>query len=458
MNKSRTQIILPDKVKHIITEINNAGFEAYAVGGCVRDSILGRIPQDWDITTSAKPLDIKKIFRRTIDTGIQHGTVTVMLGDEGFEVTTYRIDGAYEDSRHPQDVTFTDKLTEDLRRRDFTINAMAYSDETGIIDEFDGLECIEKKIIKAVGNPMERLTEDALRILRAIRFSAQLDYEIDEETKAAIKVLAPNLKNISAERIHTELIKLLKSDHPDKMRDLYELKVTDVILPEFNVLMTTEQKTKHHIYSVGEHTIKALVNVNEEKDSFTDRENRILKITMLFHDFGKPQCLTIDEKTGQYHFKGHPEVSEQMAVSIMKQLKLDNDTINNVAVLIRYHDFRPALTMPRVRRAIVKIGPERMKMFFAVKRADTLAQSTYMRDEKLAYISEFEEKYEKVIENGDCISLKQLAVTGKDLIDEGVKAGPKLGEILNELFEHVIDVPEHNDKEYLIEYYKKNLL
>lgn len=456
MNKSRIQIILPDKVRHIITEINNAGFEAYAVGGCVRDSILGRIPQDWDITTSAKPLDIKKIFRRTIDTGIQHGTVTVMLGNEGFEVTTYRIDGAYEDSRHPQDVTFTDKLTEDLRRRDFTINAMAYSDETGIIDEFDGLECIEKKLIKAVGDPMERLTEDALRILRAIRFSAQLDYEIDENTKDAILKLAPNLKNISAERIHTELIKLLKSDHPDRMRDLYELNVTSVILPEFDALMTTEQKTKHHMYTVGEHTIKALLNINNEKSAFSDRENRILKLSMLFHDFGKPQCLTIDEITGQYHFKGHPEVSEKMAISIMRRLKLDNDTINNAAVLIRYHDFRPSLTMQEVRRTIVNVGPERMEMLFAVKRADTLAQSMYMREEKLAYIDEFETKYREVIKNGDCISLKQLAVTGKDLINDGVKAGPELGEILNILFEHVLDVPEHNNKEYLLEYYKNH--
>ncbi|MDO4965075.1 MAG: HD domain-containing protein [Lachnospiraceae bacterium] len=449
------QITLPEKVQFIINELEKAGYEAYAVGGCVRDSVLGRIPEDWDITTSAKPLEVKSVFRRTIDTGIQHGTVTVMLGNDGFEVTTYRIDGSYEDSRHPKDVTFTDKLTEDLRRRDFTINAMAYSDSMGIIDEFNGLDCIESRTIKAVGNAKERLTEDALRILRAIRFSAQLDYNIDDETKSAIAELCPNLQNISAERICTEIVKLLKSDHPDKLRDAYSLGITRIIMPEFDVAMETGQNTVHHMYTVGEHTLHALTNINNEKNNFTDRENRILKLTMLFHDLGKPSCKTVDEVTGKDHFTGHPIVSKEMCVSIMKRLKLDNDTINNVKVLVEYHDYRPKLTMTAVRKAIVKIGPDRMKMLFAVKRTDTMAQSEYMRDDKLAYIKEFEDKYNEIIENGDCISLKQLAVSGSDLIKAGVEAGPKLGEILNSLFEHVLDVPEHNTKDYLLEYSKR---
>lgn len=458
INKSRMQIILPEKVQFIIDELVKAGYEAYAVGGCVRDSVLGRIPEDWDITTSAKPLQIKKVFRRTIDTGIQHGTVTVMLGNDGFEVTTYRIDGLYEDNRHPKDVTFTDNLAEDLKRRDFTINAMAYSERTGIIDEFGGLDCIESKTIKAVGNAKERLTEDALRILRAIRFSAQLDYDIDDETKEAIVELSPNLKNISAERICTETVKLLKSDHPDKLRDAYNLGITGVILPELDEMMVTGQNTEHHMYSVGEHTLHALINVNKEKNRFTDRENKILKLTMLFHDMGKPSCRTVDEKTGKDHFKGHAAVSVEKSVSVMKRLKLDNDTINNVKKLVEYHDYRPRLTMPNVRRAIVKIGPERMKMLFAVKRADTMAQSEYLREDKLAYIKEFEEKFNQVIEDGDCISLKQLAVGGSDLIEAGMEAGPKLGEILNVLFEHVLDVPKHNTKEFLLDYCKGIIL
>lgn len=456
-NKSRTQINLPDKVKYIISELNNAGFEAYAVGGCVRDSILGRIPEDWDITTSAKPFDIKKIFRRTIDTGIQHGTVTVMLGNDGYEVTTYRIDGAYEDSRHPREVTFTDKLTEDLRRRDFTINAMAYSDSTGIIDEFDGMACIENRTIKAVGNAKERLTEDALRILRAVRFSAQLDYKIDNETTAAIVELAPSLKNISAERICTEMIKMLKSDHPDRIRMAYELGITKVILPEFDIAMETDQNTKHHMYTVGEHTVQALININKEKDVFSDRENKILKLTMLFHDLGKPECRTVDEITGGHHFKGHCEVGEKKSISIMKRLKLDNDTINAVKILVKYHDYRPELTYPIVRRTIVDVGADKMKMLFAVKRADTMAQSNYEREEKLEYIKVFEEMYDKIIADGDCISLKQLAVTGKDLIEYGIKPGPELGEKLDYLFEHVLDEPSHNNKAFLLEYLDKRV-
>lgn len=455
IEKSRIQIELPDKVKSIISDIENAGFEAYAVGGCVRDSVLGRIPQDWDITTSAKPQDIKSIFRRTVDTGIEHGTVTVMLGNEGFEVTTYRIDGIYEDSRHPKDVTFTDRLTEDLRRRDFTINAMAYSDRTGIVDEFNGLECIESKTIKAVGNPKDRLSEDALRILRAIRFSAQLDYEIDEDTKQAIYELKESLKNISAERICTEIVKLLKSDHPDRIRDAYNLGITKVIMPEFDVAMNTEQNTIHHMYTVGEHTIQTLLNINRYKDLFSDRENRILKLTMLFHDFGKPECRVVDKVTGADHFKGHPLKSKEIANDIMHRLRLDNDTINNVKILVEYHDFRPSLTETEVRKAIVVVGPERMKMLFAVQRADTYSQSMYEREEKLQRIDTFEKLFDEIIEKNDCISLKQLAVSGSDLIKAGMKPGPELGQVLNKLFSHVLDVPEHNTKEYLLDYAKK---
>ena len=248
------QIQIPEKAKYIIETIQNAGFEAYVVGGCVRDSILGRCPEDWDITTSARPEQVKQLFRRTIDTGIQHGTVTVMLDKEGFEVTTYRVDGKYEDSRHPKEVTFTPNLEEDLKRRDFTINAMAYNETEGLIDIFGGLKDIEAKLIRCVGNPEERFGEDALRIMRAIRFSAQLGYEIHEDTEAAIRKLAPTLQKISAERIQVELTKLLVSPHPDTLREAYDMGVTKVILPEFDAMMETPQKHKHHKYNVGEHT------------------------------------------------------------------------------------------------------------------------------------------------------------------------------------------------------------
>ena len=246
------KINIPDKAKDVIGTIMAAGFEAYVVGGCVRDSVLGRTPEDWDITTSARPEQVKALFPHTVDTGLQHGTVTVMMGREGFEVTTYRIDGKYEDCRHPENVTFTPSLREDLQRRDLTINAMAYNEEQGLVDIFGGMEDISEGIVRCVGDPRERFREDALRILRAIRFSAQLGYVIEEGTRKAAAELAPLLSKISAERIQTELVKLLVSPHPEYLRLAYECKVTAVFLPEFDKAMETPQRHPHHCYSVGE--------------------------------------------------------------------------------------------------------------------------------------------------------------------------------------------------------------
>lgn len=450
-NRSRIQITLPSDVTCIINKLQEAGYEAYAVGGCVRDSVLGRIPKDWDITTSAKPEEVKKLFRRTIDTGIQHGTVTVMFGKEGYEVTTYRIDGSYEDSRHPKEVSFTNDLREDLRRRDFTINAMAYNDEAGIIDVFDGISCIDEKLIKAVGNAKERLTEDALRIMRAIRFSAELDYEIDEETKSAIEELSCNLVNISAERIYTELNKLFISDHPEKIRDAYKLGVTKVIMPEFDKMINTEQNTKHHCYNVGEHTIHALMYSVENYKELSMEDLRVLRWALFLHDVGKPDSKIIDAETGGDHFYGHPEKGEIIAKNIMRRLKFDNDTISKVCNLVKYHDYRPNLTISSVRKAIVKIGIENMPLLFLVKRADLYAQSTYNREEKLKEAADFEALYKEILANKDCLSIKDLEINGSDLMNLGIEKGPHIGEILKALFEHVLDYPEDNKKEILLE-------
>lgn len=278
-------INIPQKAAQILKTLNAAGYEAYVVGGCVRDSILDRVPGDWDITTSALPEQVKELFHRTVDTGIQHGTVTVMMGKEGFEVTTYRVDGEYHDGRHPDAVTFTRSLEEDLKRRDFTINAMAYHPEHGLVDLFGGMEDINGKIIRCVGDPVERFTEDALRMLRAVRFSAQLGFTVEENTKAALARMSGNLEHVSAERIQTELVKLLVSDHPEKIQDAYELGITKVILPEFDAMMETTQETLHHCYNVGEHTIHALMNIPADK---------VLRLTMLFHDTGKPARKTVD--------------------------------------------------------------------------------------------------------------------------------------------------------------------
>ena len=436
------KIILPEKVKFIIDTIMEAGYEAYAVGGCIRDSILGRVPDDWDITTSAKPEQVKELFRRTIDTGIEHGTVTVMLEKEGFEVTTYRIDGEYEDSRHPKEVVFTANLVEDLKRRDFTINAMAYNEQTGLVDIFGGMQDIERKMIRCVGNAEERFTEDALRMMRAIRFSAQLGYEIEEGTKAAITKLAGNLRNISAERIQVELVKLLVSPNPDYLRTAYETGVTKVILPEFDACMETPQVHPHHCYNVGEHTLCAIKTVAPLKE---------LRLTMLFHDFGKPAALTIDED-GITHFYGHEKISADLAGKVLKRLRFDNDTLRKVVRLVEYHDYGNNVFPDKrfIRRTINKIGEEIFPYTYEVKRADILSQSNYHREDKLKALDVSKVLYQEILEEAQCVSLKTLAVTGSDLIAHGMKPGKELGETLQTLLDHVLDHPQDNQKEILL--------
>lgn len=434
------KIELPKKVLFIINNLQLAGYDAFAVGGCVRDSILARKPQDWDITTSAKPEAIKEIFRRTVDTGIEHGTVTVMIGKDSYEVTTYRIDGAYEDSRHPKEVRFTNCLEEDLRRRDFTINAMAYNDADGLVDIFGGMEDLKKGVIRCVGDATARFSEDALRILRGIRFAAQLGFEIDDEARMAMKELAPTLRKISAERIQVELVKTLVSDRPDMLRTAYELGITKQFLPEFDLLMKTEQETPHHMYNVGEHTLHALMRV---------RPDRILRITMLLHDMGKPEYKTMDE-TGQAHFKKHAIGSEHIAKEILKRLKFDNETIRTVARLVLYHDYRMPAEAKNVRRAMNKIGEDIFEYYMEVRRADVLAQSTYLRERKLKNLDDIEILYAKIKEAKQCVSLKELAVSGSDLIAIGIKPGKEIGEILNRLLEMVIEDPELNQKEILL--------
>ena len=435
-----TQIQLPEKVKYIISQLEQAGFEAYAVGGCVRDCLLGRNPNDWDVTTSAKPLEVKAVFGHTIDTGIQHGTVTVMLEREGFEVTTYRIDGEYEDSRHPREVIFTANLIEDLKRRDFTINAFAYNDKSGIVDAFHGMKDLSDGVIRCVGEASERFDEDALRILRAVRFSAQLGFMVAEETKAAIKILAPNLRHISAERIQAELVKLLMSDHPDALRDAYELGITKAVLPELDAAFATAQQNPHHQYTVGEHLMQSLLHIQADKS---------LRLAALLHDIGKPKVRMTDGE-GIDHFHGHVEVSEQMAAGILRRLKFDNDTITKVQKYIRYHDYKPEPNARAVRRAVNKIGAEYFEVM-ALWRADTLAQSSYERQQKLAHIDAVEQLYTEIMESNQCISLKTLEITGNDLIALGVPKGKQIGVLLNQLLEEVLQEPGHNTHEYLMQ-------
>ena len=439
------KIELPRKVVLIIKNLQRHGYDAYAVGGCVRDSILNRKPEDWDITTSAKPEQVKRIFRRTVDTGIEHGTVTVLIGKDGFEVTTYRVDGLYEDGRHPKEVTFTSRLEEDLKRRDFTINAMAYNDDERLVDAFGGMRDLNYHLIRCVGDPKERFSEDALRILRAVRFSAQLAFPIEPETAEAIKSLAPNLEKISAERIQAELVKLLVSDHPERIQDACELGITKVVLPEWGDMVGVKQNTPHHKYDVAAHTVHALQNVKNDK---------VLRLTMLFHDMGKPVMKTTDEN-GRDHFKGHAIASEQIAKTVMKRLKFDNDTIRKVTKLVAYHDYRMEPTGANVRRAMHEIGVELFPYYLAVRLADTKAQSSYERRGKLENIIQIRELYRNALRNKECVTLKDLAVTGTDLINLGIAPGKELGTLLNELLDMVIEDPAWNQKGKLCDYVKE---
>ena len=446
-------ITMPQPVRNIIRTLQVHGYQAYIVGGCVRDAILNRSPSDWDITTSARPDQVKAIFHRTVDTGLKHGTVTVMDGKVGYEVTTFRIDGEYDDCRRPNDVTFTTDLKEDLMRRDFTINAMAYSDETGLIDLYGGIRDLENHIIRCVGDPEERFGEDALRMLRAVRFSGQLDCSIEEKTRAAICKLHDRIRNVSAERIQMELLKLLISDHPERFRLAWETKLTSVFLPEFDRMMDTSQNNPHHCYSVGDHTLKAI--------SLAPC-NPVIRLTMLLHDIGKPDCKTTDDQ-GIDHFKGHNERGAKLGEEILKRLKFDNQTIRIVKILIENHDirFKNSLTTGRrhVRRTIHKVGVPLFPYLLDVMYADVSAQSTYLQAEKLAALAETRKAYEEILAAGNCLTLKDLAVSGADLMALGIPEGKIIGAILNALLGIVLEDPEKNDAPYLkkiaVEIYKE---
>jgi len=435
------KIVMPQHVEYIIKTLWQQGYEAYAVGGCIRDSILGKKPEDWDITTSATPEEIKKIFKRTFDTGIEHGTITVLLDKIGYEVTTYRIDGKYEDHRHPKEVEFTRNLREDLLRRDFTINAMAYNAQEGLIDLFGGMKDLKEKKIACVGSAIKRFEEDALRILRAVRFAAQLGFIIEEETKEAISELTDSLQYVSAERIQVELVKMLVSAHPEQIEEAYRLGITKVILPEFDKMMHTEQETPHHQYNVGVHTIYALQNIEA---------NKVLRLAILFHDMGKPKMKTIDQE-GIAHFKGHALVGERITKQVLRRLKFDNDTIQTVAKLVLYHDYRIPAQAPIVRKAMNKIGVDLFPLYLMLQRADTSAKSEYLREEKILAIEQVEKLYIQIIESKQCIVLKDLAISGKDLLEIGIPQGARIGEILQTLLNEVLEYPERNQKKILIQ-------
>lgn len=440
MPMERFQIKIPEKAAAILSTLMAAGYEAYVVGGCVRDSLLGREPKDWDITTSARPEQVKALFARTIDTGIAHGTVTVMIGHEGYEVTTYRIDGEYEDGRHPKQVLFTDDLVEDLKRRDFTINAMAYNDAAGVVDAFDGIGDLERRLVRCVGTPDERFDEDALRMLRAVRFSAQLGFKIDDATCEAIRRKASQLAKISAERIQMELVKILISPNPKHMGMACDFGITAVVMPEYDRIRGVSQNTPNHIYDVEIHTLKAMENI--EPDT-------ILRLTMLMHDFGKPDVKRVVENGREIFYK-HPEVSARYANAILRRLKFDNFTRERVVRLVKWHGLKYDDSETSVRRALNRVGGDIFEDFIKVQRADILAKNPTVIPGKLDLLRRKEETYHRIIEEGQCFTIRQLHIDGRDLIAAGIKPGPLLGAILEKLTEAVIDDQQLNDRERLI--------
>lgn len=423
------QIPVPSQVEEILSVLNSHGYEAYIVGGCVRDMILGRAPGDWDITTSALPQDVKKLFRRTLDTGIQHGTVTIMMGKNGYEVTTYRIDGDYSDGRHPDSVTFTPNLIEDLKRRDFTINAMAYNPSVGFVDAFGGQEDLKAGIIRCVGKATDRFGEDALRILRAIRFSAQLGFAIEKETEEAVRDIAPNIAHVSKERIQVELTKLLVSAHPEKISLVHETGVSRYLSDAF---------------------LKACEKAG--------REGSLGSI---------PTAIPAEKALRWAACLRACEPAE--AVKVLKELKMDNDTISRVKTLTEW--IKKPLCGERVadlkrngesrilcekaensfgnkadlRRVMSRMSPQLFDGLLMIKKC--LAAGDAQAEKQLGTIFSLTEEIRKA---QDCISLKTLAVTGNDVIQAGVKPGKEVGEALNRLFELVLENPAANTKEELL--------
>ena len=435
------KIFLPENVNQIIDILNNKGYEAFIVGGCVRDSLLGLTPYDWDICTSAKPEEIKCCFEdfNTFDTGIKHGTISIVIDKEVFEVTTFRIDGEYTDNRHPESVTFTDNITKDLARRDFTINAMAYNESQGLVDPFDGKTDLKNKLIRSVRNPDERFNEDALRIIRALRFASCYNLSIEEQTSASILKNAQLLSNIAVERISAEFNRLICGDGAEEILNKYR-DVFAVFVPEIVPMFDYDQHTKHHNRDLWKHTTHSVASVDATV---------LLRITMLLHDLGKPNACKRDPD-GTSHFKGHPKHSAKMAEEILRRLRYPADFIEKCITLIIYHDVRFSGTKRQIKHVMNAIGEDCVELLLKVQRADIMAQSNYKHQEKLDKLDLACSIFKEILAEQSCFTLKQLEINGNDLINLGINDGRKIGSILKILLSLVIDEKIKNNKDELI--------
>lgn len=447
----KLKIEIPSGANEIIHTLQSNGYEAFLCGGAVRDSILGRPIHDYDITTSATPDEMMEVFKdkRIIETGLQHGTITIVIDGKGYECTTYRIDGDYSDSRRPDKVTFTKSLEEDLKRRDFTINAMAYNDEVGLVDPFNGMEDIKYHKIQCVGKPEDRFAEDALRILRAIRFASQLSFVLEPNTDYILHKMYQNLENISVERVNSEFCKIAVSSDFCVQMVLYG-DVLSLFIPEIKDMLGFPQNNPYHIYDVWGHTVHAVQAYECDCEPDLNPRDLITSLAVFFHDIGKPHCYQ-DGEDGIRHFKGHGRVSADMTDEIMKRLRFDNDTREKVVELVYYHDATFEVGKKYIKRWLNKIGEEQFRRLLNVRRADIKAQADMNQETRLQKIDKIEYILEEVLQDDECFSLKDLAVNGKDVMDTMlIKSGKEVGYWLNEILTRVIDGRLKNDREDLI--------
>ncbi len=439
------------KASIILNKLNNKGFKAFVVGGCVRDSILGFEPKDWDITTNATPKQIKACFDgfKIIETGIDFGTVIVVIGKEEFEITTFRTDGKYTDNRKPDEVVFVNDIKEDLSRRDLTINAMAYNTINGLVDPFGGLNDLKSKVIRTVNNPDERFNEDGLRIMRAIRFAIRFGFDIETKTFDSIKRNVALLNNISRERINQEISSILKLKDISKLDLLHKTGILKIIIPELENSFKCEQNNPHHVYNVGKHIFASTKNIDNKLH---------LRLTMFLHDIGKPNTKTFDSTVKHDRFIGHPEVSANMTEKIMRNLKFDVVTIKKVVTLVKHHDIDFTSSEKSMRRLLSNIGEDTVKDLFDVRLADISAQNPILSKSKIDNINTAINVFNKVIADKNCFSKKDLKISGNDLIKNlNLKQGKVIGDLIQVLFDVVLDNPALNDKSTLINIAKKHI-
>lgn len=438
------RIKLPSGVKYILETLKVQGKEAYIVGGCVRDAYLGKTPHDWDICTSALPEETTSIFTqagyKVIPTGIQHGTVTVLVNGEGYEVTTFREDGACSDGRHPDGVKFVRSLQSDLARRDFTVNAMAYSPVDGLVDPFNGRKDIKNKVIRCVGRPEVRFYEDALRIMRAVRFAAATGFVLEDSTRYEAWSLANCLEGVAWERKQKELVALLQGEYAGMALRKYK-DILAWVIPEIRPCFGFTQNNPYHVYDVWEHTVHAV--------EAAPAQDVIVRLALLLHDIGKPLCYEEDEN-GVGHFRGHGEVSQKIARRVLARLRFDTDTMETVSELVGIHDRRFEATPKAVRKFMRQIGPEQYFRFLEVRAGDIQAQSPELVDNRMEKVAKLRQIGQEILAEKQCISLRDLAVNGHDLIAVGMKPGPGMGRVLNALLDRVIEDPTLNKKETLL--------